>query len=243
MKHTTILTIGFALLISIFSACNKDRICIKGKGSLIIETRNLTNFKSVELGMSANVVWHYDSVYRCEVEAQENLIKFLETEIKGNTLCIKTKRYTSIRKSLPISFHIYSPQAEGVSVSGSGDVRLQKDLQASDLNIKISGSGDVNVFCPISSSIDVNISGSGKLKLSSEGICEKATYKMSGSGDLFAFDFETKKVNTNISGSAKMQLNVMEILDAKISGSGNITYKGNPKVNSKISGSGKVEGY
>jgi len=241
--YKTKLTILLAATISVLSACNKDRICIKGKGPLITKTRALTDFNSLEMEMDANVIWHYDSVYRCEVEAQENLFEFLEIETKGMTLCIQKKRLTTIRKSLPITFHVYSPKAEGVSVSGSGSVQLEKGLQVVDLSINISGSGNVSSKCAIENSVDVNISGSGKLDLSSNQVCAKAKYKMSGSGDLNAFGFVTKQVDANISGSASMKIYVTEHLDANISGSGKIIYKGNPKVNSKISGSGKVEGF
>ncbi|MDG1774786.1 MAG: DUF2807 domain-containing protein, partial [Flavobacteriaceae bacterium] len=47
-----------------------------------------------------------------------------------------------------------------------------------------------------------------------------------------------------VSGSADVTLTVKGTLNAKVSGSGDIQYKGNPKkVASKVSGSGDVTGY
>ncbi|HEY8936280.1 MAG TPA: DUF2807 domain-containing protein, partial [Cyclobacteriaceae bacterium] len=61
------------------------------------------------------------------------------------------------------------------------------------------------------------------------------------SGKVLAANLETNKCNIHISGSGNVEINVKDDLDAHISGSGSISYKGNPShVNSDASGSGSI---
>ena len=60
-------------------------------------------------------------------------------------------------------------------------------------------------------------------------------------GKYFAEEFVAKDYNISISGSGRATINLEGELDVRISGSGNVYYKGNPTgVNSSTSGSGKV---
>ncbi len=67
----------------------------------------------------------------------------------------------------------------------------------------------------------------------------KAT--LTGSGKVLAANLETDKCDIRISGSGDVEINVKSELEANISGSGSVSYKGNPNhVNSHASGSGHI---
>ena len=107
-----------------------------------------------------------------------------------------------------------------LSVSGSGRIKL--DLEADDLTQKISGSGNIVV----------------------SGEADRAEVSISGSGNLDALDLEADHYAVRISGSGKCKINVGDSLEANISGSGSVYYKGDPdKIRSNVSGSGKVKPY
>jgi hypothetical protein len=97
----------------------------------------------------------------------------------------------------------------------------------------------VVVSSNIAGTADVSVSGSGKVEASGTANEIKAT--ISGSGKILAADLEVDKCEVRISGSGDVEINVKNDLDAQISGSGSVTYKGNPsRVNSHASGSGHV---
>jgi len=122
-------------------------------------------------------------------------------------------------------------------VSGSGDVGVKGNCQNFDSSI--SGSGKVNAQVSVAGKADVSISGSGKLTAS--GTANEIKARISGSGKVLAANLEVSKCNVHISGSGDVEINVKDALDASISGSGSVTYKGNPsQLNSHSSGSGKV---
>lgn len=64
---------------------------------------------------------------------------------------------------------------------------------------------------------------------------------ISGSGDIKAYDLEADYVEATISGSADIEITANESLKARVSGSGDISYRGNPKkIDTKTSGSGDI---
>ncbi len=122
-------------------------------------------------------------------------------------------------------------------VSGSGDIDLKGHCKS--FNSDVSGSGKVVLSATIDNTASFGVSGSGKIEAS--GSAENVKTNVSGSGKLLAADLQTNRCEIQISGSGDVEINVKNELDANISGSGSVTYKGNlSKVNSHASGSGKV---
>jgi hypothetical protein len=83
------------------------------------------------------------------------------------------------------------------------------------------------------------MSGSGKINAS--GSSDKTSISISGSGTLRGADFSTKVCKVKIAGSGDVEIKVKDELETSISGSGSVSYRGDPgKLNSHSSGSGKV---
>lgn len=123
------------------------------------------------------------------------------------------------------------------NVSGSGNIDLKGKCR--NLESDVSGSGDVALSATVTETADFDLSGSGKVRANGSAQSVKAT--ISGSGKVLASGLETAKCNIHISGSGDVEIAVKDELDAQISGSGTVTYKGNPNhVNSHSSGSGSI---
>jgi hypothetical protein len=123
------------------------------------------------------------------------------------------------------------------NVSGSGDMDLKGHFESFESDV--SGSGKVILAATIDALADFGISGSGKVEAS--GSADMVKTNISGSGKVLAANLETNRCDIRISGSGDVEINVKNELDANISGSGSVSYRGNPKkVNSHASGSGKV---
>ncbi len=122
-------------------------------------------------------------------------------------------------------------------VSGSG--RLQVGGTCKMYDSDVSGSGHVVMTMNVYETASLGISGSGKIEASGSAGIVKAD--ISGSGNVLAIGLESNKCEVRISGSGDVEIAVKEELDANITGSGTVSYKGNPNhVNSNASGSGKV---
>jgi hypothetical protein len=122
-------------------------------------------------------------------------------------------------------------------VSGSGDINLKGSCTNYDSDI--SGSGKVVMNMAVRELADFGVSGSGEIR--AQGSAKEVKTSISGSGKVLASNLVTDKCDIRISGSGDCEINVKSDLDATISGSGSVTYKGDPQhVNSHSSGSGKV---
>ena len=77
--------------------------------------------------------------------------------------------------------------------------------------------------------------------LSFQGTATTFEAAVSGSGDVDAYDLKTEKAELKISGSGSIGAAVEKEIVARVSGSGDIKYKGQPKIEDiKVSGSGKI---
>src|SRR3972149_5567093 len=85
--------LNFWLVIGMFplaSACKKDKPdCFKSTGDLVREQREVGDFSSMEVYNNVNVVISQDTLNQVIIEAGENLLEEITTEINGATLVIR----------------------------------------------------------------------------------------------------------------------------------------------------------
>lgn len=136
-----------------------------------------------------------------------------------------------------LEIHADASEQVQADVSGSGQIQFSGSCKTFDSDV--SGSGRVLINLNVYETASFAISGSGKIEATgSAGI---AKCNVSGSGRVLAFGMEVNKCEVRISGSGDVEISVKAELDASISGSGTVNYKGNPNhVNSNALGSGKV---
>jgi hypothetical protein len=154
-----------------------------------------------------------------------------QTRIRTNDLELRVSGSGSLSLDVEASGDV------DANVSGSGNMDLKGHFESFESNV--SGSGKVILDARIDNTADFGISGSGKIEAS--GSADAVKTRISGSGKVLASNLETNRCDVRISGSGDVEINVKNELDANISGSGSVSYKGSPKkINSHASGSGKV---
>lgn len=237
MKTIKILIPAIIILLSL-QACNKGRIWgIHGKGSNISETRNAGVFIGVDLRCDADVELVRDSTFSIELTGQENILKVLDTKVDNGNLIIDYRKRVWRHNKIKMIVHVGNLQS--IFISGSGNITIQNEINANMLDIKISGSGNVNTNTLNIHTVTVHISGSGNIKIPG-GAIQSGKFSISGSGNIDAEYAISSAMDANISGSGNITVNVNENLNATISGSGDIKYRGTPVVTVNVSGSGRV---
>lgn len=225
-------------LILVFTSCEKRFPCVHAKSETTKETRSVESFSGVELRMSANVYITQDvSLDGNEVivEASENLLDHIETKVSGSTLIIDTKR--CIRGHGDINVYIKTKDMNDISLSGSGDIIALNTLTPTNMNLEISGSGNIDASLNVQTT-NMKISGSGNITCT--GKTNSLDVNISGSGNISSFDLKSSSATINISGSGNTYVNVSDQLNVTISGSGNVYYIGHPDIHQNISGSGNI---
>lgn len=237
MKSIKIASVLILLLV-VISSCRKGSIWgIHGKGPNKTETRKHENFQSIDLRCDGNITYRQDSVYKVEITAQENIVGLIETKVVDSELRFEFLREIRIHDAIEIVVH--SPSLTAVVISGSGNFKSNTTLKTNDLNLIVSGSGNITIPTLSCTTMQNTISGSGNISLNA-GTGNNASYKISGSGNVYASGFMVKNADVTISGSGNVSLYATDKLDVTASGSGDVRYKGNPLITSKITGSGRL---
>ncbi len=175
----------------------------RGSGSMATESRDVSGFDQVDLSGSGTVLIAVTGTESLTIEAEDNILPLLTTEVRNGRLELGAKQ--SISPTREIVYTITVVSLEAVAVSGSGSVTAT-NIDAGGFDVEISGSGTVTLG-GVSESLDVSISGSGGFE--GEGL-------VSATGTV------------SVSDSGNAVVNVTEDLDVKVSDSGNVEYLGDP---------------
>lgn len=220
------------------TAIGNTQTRIKGNGKVITEKRSTAGYDEIVLAGSFDVILVSGTEGSITIEGEENILPHIKVEVVGNVLKIYNEKNVQIDIKKDLVLTVPFEQISSVSLSGSGDVTSKNTITASTFKAKLSGSGDLTLDVK-SSDFEVALSGSGDVVL--KGHADNFVSKTSGSGDVDAANLISKKANVSISGSGDMKVNCTESLYARVSGSGDIEYKGDPQTkDTKVSGSGDI---
>jgi len=206
-------------------------------------TVDANNFSKLSLGIPATVYLKQGSSNEVVVECDEDVFEEIEFEMRGDRLAIRKEgkgwNWSSGWRSSEVDIYVTMESIEALSVSGSGNIESKGTLETNDLELVVSGSGDMYLNID-GDDLDTRISGSGSIRL--KGMADDASSRISGSGKVKAEELTVKSFEARISGSGSCYITVEEEIEASISGSGNVYYAGNPdRVISNASGSGKIK--
>lgn len=209
-----------------------------------IEDRHITGFHAVDVGGSFDVYITQGSSESVKVEAPDEIIDHIITEVDNGVLKIYNKNDRNFHwgdlfgNHKKIVVYVTAKDLNAIAVSGSGDVFFKEGIRTNSLRLRVSGSGDMYGRVEVKN-LESSISGSGDVKLA--GRAESSAVNVSGSGDFEARGLVTVNTLVHVSGSGDASVNASGSISASVSGSGDVRYTGGAKsVSSSKSGSGDV---
>ena len=200
------------------------------------ETRKVDEFSKISFNISGNLYLKQGSEQSVVLEGDD--LDEIETEVSGGKLRIKHRKSGWNWNREKVDVYVTIRKLDAMTLSGSGKVIGESMFKTDDLELSVSGSGNLELDID-ADEVESGISGSGDIELS--GRANSHRVSISGSGKLTADDLETGTYHIQISGSGSCRIYASKEIDASVSGSGSIYYKGEPdKVYSSTSGSGKI---
>lgn len=172
------------------------------------------------------------------VEAEEHLLRLITTEVNNRTLKIDIAG-REFRTREPVRFRLQVRQLSGVEVTGSGNARIAP-LVTDRLQVVVSGSGNVRFARLTAESLAADLSGSGDLEIVA-GQVGRQQVRIDGAARYLAPALRARDVRIEIDGSGDAALAAEKSLDARISGSGRVLYRGDPIVTQTIEGAGTLD--
>ena len=188
---------------------------VRGSGVRKTEKRDLASFTSIETSGAFEVEVNCQKPASFEIEADENLLPIVQTEVRGGVLHVSTtKGYSS---SGGIVLRITVPDLESVKSTGAGKFRVT-DVKNDSFEIQSTGAAQV-VATGQSKSVKIRSTGAGKID---------------------AHNLRAETADVNVTGAASVDVYATDQLEVTVSGAGRVTYSGNPKINKHVSGAGQV---
>lgn len=212
MKLKILLPI-FAIMM-ILGACHENSI--DAHGPIVSETRVLDSFTAIRSSLPANIYIIQETSHSVLIETHEDVMPHIDSYVSGNELILGFSR--SIRNLDRLDVYVSAEDYERIRLSGASNIRSQGCLTVDDLEVQLSGAGNINL-CGEADDLRVTISGAGNFQ---------------------GFDMVAQEVRATVSGAGNMRVTAEQMLDVNISGAGSIRYRGNPQIFSNVSGAGSL---
>ncbi len=97
MKKLIITSIIFTMSLSVNAQSWWNSKKVRGNGNVTTETRSTSDYEGVSFGGSFDVVLVKGKEGKITIKGEENLLKYIETEVKRGVLKIKVKKGVNLR--------------------------------------------------------------------------------------------------------------------------------------------------
>lgn len=230
---------------------------IEGSGKVQTENRQLDGFVQVQSRSSFNVFITQAPSFQVKVEADDNILPYIITNVNDNTLYISMKNNFSFRGKSKANIYISMPQVVGISQSGSGLIKGMNKFTGDVLTAENHGSGTISLqyegnqaklslegsgafdFSGMAKKLFIYSSGSGRTVAQTNS--DDIEISNSGSGDM-VIEGSANNLTIQSHGSGNVDAKNMKAakVDVSVHGSGNCRVYASEKFNASVHGSGNI---
>ncbi len=221
-----------ALLFST-SAC----AAIHGSGVIRAEARPVTAFSELEVSGGLEVTVRRGDTPSVRVEADDNLLPLVRTEVKGDRLVVRTTAREGLSPTRPIQVAVTVPRLKALAASGG----VELDLEApTEPRFSVEASGGVELRALSLDVETLTVSASGGVQLELAGRAGQAVWDASGGVDVKAPKLLARTVTLDASGGCELDLSASEAVTGDVSGGVDVTIHGDPP-KSRVRASGGAD--
>jgi hypothetical protein len=213
---------------------------VTGSGKIVTESRDVSGFMRVSVAGVGSVVLVQGADEGVVVETDDNLMKYVSTEVRDGVLYLGTSatgKSVNLKPSKETLYTVTFKNLDGIAVSGAGDVTADA-IATPALDIAVSGAGDISIADLRTQKLGVAVSGAGDITLSGEAPMQEVA--ISGAGAYKAGELRSAVTEIAISGTGDATVWATDRLKAEVSGIGSVSYYGEPAVERSVSGVGSV---
>ena len=188
----------------------------RGSGVPAAEVRALPAFNAIELAGTNRVTVQVGKPQHVEVRADRNLLNRVVTQVRSGVLIISDRG--SFTANSPMSVLVTVPSLQSAILSGDGRCTVT-DVAAKAFSAQLSGSGELTV----------------------SGTVDRVDASLTGDGSLMLASLVARDVTVALGGTGTAMVSATHFLDAVLSGTGSITYSGQPtRVTKTVTGTGSI---
>lgn len=230
----------------ITNSCTKtDHLdCLKGTGSDITESRDVSSFNKIVLNDNVNLVITQDTNISIQVTAGEKLIGKVGTDISNNVLSITNNNTCNWVRSFDREIIVYVGinNLNQIEYRGSGDITSTNEIKSDSLLLQIwEGAGTIDL--QVNTQRNYIYFHIGTADVFYSGKTHLSYVSAASFGPIDARNLKSTYTYIGNSGSNNCFVGADLALEASISSIGNIYYFGNPQITLSNTGQGELIKY
>ena len=210
---------------------------------VLTKSFEVADFDVLTINVPADVIYEATNSAYMEVSAPSNVIDQIVLTQEDGQLKIAFRDKIVFRGLKHFKIHLGSATLAELNVNGAADFNCLSGFKTGNLNVKVSGAGDLDLAKLEAENVTIRINGAGDLDMK-DAKCASLDITVSGAGDvdLDRIDCEgTLKVVVNGAGDAVISGKAGEA-DLTINGAGKVDVRNldGPIVNSSVNGVGSI---
>ena len=229
---------------------------VTGSGNVVTREYVYGDFSRIEIGYAFDAEISQADSYLIKISLDDNLFDYLDISKSGDTLRI-TMEPGNIYSKTQQRAVITLPALERLELSGASKATVTGFTSFHNLEMKISGASEVDIFDVTSGDAYLEISGasniegtltmkdvvfdvSGAGSVTLEGAGEDMSLDASGASDVDLSALTLNNAWVNLSGASRATVNVSGQLNCDLSGASILEHLGNPTIGTLTSSGGSI---
>ncbi|MFN8361547.1 MAG: head GIN domain-containing protein [Candidatus Kapaibacterium sp.] len=240
MKTNVFSFLALAAIIGLIATTQPSKAgdCLDGSGNIVGENHAVRSFHKIIVETEATVILSQDKSQSLHVQADDNLQNVIETKIDNGTLKISVPKCVNPSKNITV--FVSMNDVDELTLAGNGKILAPSSITTENIKFVVSGSGEIKFDEVHAEHITTQVLGNGTITLRGNAISH--TVESVGSGEVHAYDLKAINSKLSVAGAGKCEVNADNQLDVKITGSGSVSYNGNPEtLHKEITGSGSLK--
>ena len=240
-----LMAIGMLVLSSVTCGFSFPGTAVRGSGNIVRAVRDTGSFDQVSVSGGIDLVLTQDGQESVRIEADDNILPYISTEVQGDELVIKYEtdgRLLSLRPTQQVTAYVIMVDVRGIGASGGGDVE-SGPVESDGMVVRISGGGNMRIDGVEAKWLNVNLSGGGGFA-SDRTEVDALALEVSGGGDADIGNLRADTLTADFSGGGSLRV-IGEVKTQEISMSSGGDYRGGELSSEeavlKISGGGNAQ--
>jgi len=193
---------------------------MKGSGNVQKVNRSTSSFTQIKIGGAFDVQLSQGDT-KVIIEADDNLLPYIETNVKEGVLSIRT---SMINKPASLKIYITAPDITSINVSGATNIKSTGILNYPKLDLEASGASDATLKIN-ADKLEVDASGASCIKL--ELNARELETEASGASDI-TLSGSAINHQSEVSGAASIDVRELKSVTTtfEVSGAGDFLQMG-----------------
>ncbi len=195
------------------------------------QKRDVKNFNAIEVSTGIDLFITMDNKESLRIDAPENMINDVVSEVKNGTLHIYLKNKSGFnlfnwRNYSSVKAYLTVVELNRIKASAGADVKSENTLTGPALKLDASSGSNVDIDLVYK---ELTIDSSSGAQLDVTGKTKYLKGSTSSGGNIDAAGLESEYCKANASSGGNISVHAANEITARASSGGNIRYSGNPK--------------